>query len=50
MIPSLADDPSSVVVIVSVPTVGAVVSTVIFPLVVDSADVTVLPAVSVTKA
>ena len=50
MIPSLADDPSSVVVIVRVPTVGAVVSTVIFPLVVDSADVTVLPAVSVTRA
>ena len=50
MIPSLAEDPSSVVVIVRVPTVGAVVSTVIFPLVVDSADVTVLPAVSVTKA
>ena len=50
MTPSLAEDPSSVVVIVRVPTVGAVVSTVIFPLVVESADVTVLPAVSVTKA
>ena len=50
MIPSLAEDPSSVVVIVRVPTVGAVVSTVIFPLVVESADVTVFPAVSVTRA
>ena len=50
MIPSLLDDPSSVVVIVRVPTVGAVVSTVIFPLVVESADVTVFPAVSVTRA
>lgn len=50
MIPSLLDDPSSVVVIVRVPTVGAVVSTVIFPLVVESAVVTVFPAVSVTRA
>jgi hypothetical protein len=50
MIPSDGDAPSSVVVIVRVPTVGAVVSTVIFPLVVESADVTTLPAVSVTRA
>ena len=49
MIPSLAEDPSSVVVIVRVPTVGAVVSTVT-----SAGDasvaVVVIPAVSVTTA
>ena len=49
MIPSLFNDPSSVVVIVSVPTVGAVVSTVT-----SAGDasvaVAVIPAVSVTTA
>ena len=50
MIPSLSAEPSSGVVIVRVPTVGAVVSTVILPLVVESAEVAVLPAVSVTRA
>ena len=49
MIPSLYNDPSSVVVIVSVPTVGAVVSTVT-----SAGDasvaVAVIPAVSVTTA
>jgi hypothetical protein len=49
MIPSLFDDPSSVVVIVRVPTVGAVVSTVT-----SAGDasvaVDVIPAMSVTTA
>ena len=48
-IPSEDDDPLSVSR-VRVPTVGAVVSTVIRPFVVESADVTVLPAKSVTSA
>ena len=48
-IPSLFDDPLSVSR-VSVPTVGAVVSTVICPLVVESAEVTVFVARSVTRA
>jgi hypothetical protein len=50
MIPSDGDVPVSVDVIVSVPAVGAVVSTVIRPFVVDSACVEVMPAVSVTSA
>ena len=50
MIPSLDNKPSSVVVIVSVPAVGAVVSTVIRPLVVERTVVVVMPAVSVTSA
>ncbi len=50
MIPSVGDVPVSVDVIVSVPAVGAVVSTVIRPLVVESAVVVVMPAVSVTRA
>jgi len=50
MIPSDGDAPPSVVVIVSVPAVGAVVSTVIRPFVVESAAVEVMPAVSVTSA
>jgi hypothetical protein len=49
-IPSLFDAPSSVVVIVTVPAVGAVVSTVTKALVVESAVVEVFPAVSVTSA
>ena len=48
--PSLLADPVSVEVIVRVPGVGAVVSTVIVPLVVESADVTVFVARSVTRA
>jgi hypothetical protein len=50
MIPSLPDDPVSVEVMVRVPAVGAVVSTVIRPFVVESAAVEVMPAVSVTRA
>ena len=50
MIPSDGDVPVSVDVIVSVPAVGAVVSTVIRPFVVESAAVEVMPAVSVTRA
>ena len=50
MIPSLDNKPSSVVVIVSVPAVGAVVSTVIRPFVVERTVVVVMPAVSVTSA
>ena len=50
MIPSVGDVPVSVDVIVSVPAVGAVVSTVIRPFVVESAVVVVMPAVSVTNA
>ena len=49
-IPSLLAEPVSVDVIVRVPGVGAVVSTVILPDVVESADVTVLVAKSVTSA
>jgi hypothetical protein len=50
MIPSLADDPVSVEVMVRVPAVGAVVSTVIRPFVVERAAVTVFVAKSVTSA